>query len=496
MRRVPVLSRRGEPLMPCRPDRARHLLRRGKAKVVWIDGMIFALKLTYDLPHPAVPGLWVGDDPGGKTRALSVVLPRARRWPDEVLAVAIPVPQGEVRRRLEQRRAYRRLRRYRLRSRPARFANRRPPKCWVCGGNARPGTDTCRHHRGTPRTGLPQPAPWLPPSVKAREDVLLRVLAKLRSFLPIRRVTVEVERFDLQKLRDPDIDGAAYQRGPRYGHDSTLAALVAAYGDRCAYCGGPGPLTIDHVRPRSRGGTNAWENLLPACRPCNQAKGNRTPEEWGVRPRVKPKPLGKAFRMATWTQQGKGYLLWRLRQMGLEMRTTFGAYTAWARKVRGAEKSHFTDAGLIALSDYPSPEAPAVPLAGLRLEARPASFRPRQAYKAERYAEGKRPSQAVRLSSGWARPVRVNAGVRLGPKPQVVPAGCRRGIPRRELVACGDLVRLEGDGRLAVVTAIKSRGTVACVRPDGVVTEVSARRIRRYRPRPGIVLWAGGGGAR
>lgn len=182
--------------------------------------------------------------------------------------------------------------------------------------------------------------------------------------------------------------------------------------------------------------------------------------------------------------------------MGLEMRTTFGAYTAWARKVRGAEKSHFTDAGLIALSDYPSPEAPAVPLAGLRLEARPASFRPRQAYKAERYAEGKRPSQAVRLSSGWARPVRVNAGVRLGPKPQVVPAGCRRGIPRRELVACGDLVRLEGDGRLAVVTAIKSRGTVACVRPDGVVTEVSARRIRRYRPRPGIVLWAGGGGAR
>lgn len=247
MRRVPVLSRRGEPLMPCRPDRARHLLRRGKAKVVWIDGMIFALKLTYDLPHPAVPGLWVGDDPGGKTRALSVVLPRARRWPDEVLAVAIPVPQGEVRRRLEQRRAYRRLRRYRLRSRPARFANRRPPKCWVCGGNARPGTDTCRHHRGTPRTGLPQPAPWLPPSVKAREDVLLRVLAKLQAFLPIRRVTVEVERFDLQKLRDPDIDGAAYQRGPRYGHDSTLAALVAAYGDRCAYCGGR---ALDH-RPRA-----------------------------------------------------------------------------------------------------------------------------------------------------------------------------------------------------------------------------------------------------
>ena len=125
-------------------------------------------------------------------------------------------------------------------------------------------------------------APWLPPSVKAREDVLLRVLAKLQAFLPIRRVTVEFGRFDLQKLRDPDIGREAFQRRPRYGHDSTLAALVAAYVPRCAYCGGPGPLTIDHVWPRSRGGTNARENLLPACRACNQANGNRTPEEWGV----------------------------------------------------------------------------------------------------------------------------------------------------------------------------------------------------------------------
>ncbi|HEY8415284.1 MAG TPA: RNA-guided endonuclease IscB, partial [Thermaerobacter sp.] len=443
MRRVPVLSRRGEPLMPCRPDRARHLLKRGKAKVVWLDGTIFALKLTYDLPSAEVPGLWAGDDPGGKTRVLSVVLPRDRRRPEEVLAVEIPVPQGEVRRRLEQRRGYRRLRRYRLRGRPARFANRRPPQCWVCGRNARPGTDSCRHHRGTPRTGLPRAAPWL----------------------PLRRVTVEVGRFDLQKLRDPDIGGEAYQRGPRYGHDSTLAALVAAYGPRCAYCGGPGPLTIDHVVPRSRGGTNAWENLLPACRACNQAKGNRTPEEWGVRPRVKPKPLDKTFRMATWTQQGKGYLLWRLRRAGFEVRTTVGAYTAWARKVRGAEKSHFADAGLIALSDYPRPEAPEVPLAGLRLQARPAAFRPRQVFKAERYPEGRQPRHAVRLSSGWARPVRVNTGVRLGPRPQVLRAGERRGVPRRELVACGDLVWLEGEGQPVVVTAIKSRGTVACVRP-------------------------------
>lgn len=307
--------------MPCRPDRARHLLKRGKAKVVWLDGHLFAVKLTYDPANLEVPGLRAGIKPGGKEAALSVVITRSKRRAEEVVSVTWPVPQGGVRKRLEQRRAYRRARRYRKRSRPARFDNRRPPKCWACGRNARPGTDTCREHRGLRHQEIPAVAPWLPPSVKAREDLTLRVLAKLRRFLPIQRVTVEVARFDLQKLRNPDLRWWEYHKGPRYGHDSTLAALVAAYGPRCAYCGRPGRLTIDHVQPRSRGGTDAWENLLPACEDCNQSKGNRTPAEWGVRPRVQPKPLSAwwPFRFAAWTQQGKGYLLWHLRRLGLEV---------------------------------------------------------------------------------------------------------------------------------------------------------------------------------
>jgi len=38
-------------------------------------------------------------------------------------------------------------------------------------------------------------------------------------------------------------------------------------------------LTIDHVMPRSRGGAKSWENVVASCRPCNQRKGNRTPDE-------------------------------------------------------------------------------------------------------------------------------------------------------------------------------------------------------------------------
>ncbi|SDE38894.1 5-methylcytosine-specific restriction endonuclease McrA [Thermus arciformis] len=52
----------------------------------------------------------------------------------------------------------------------------------------------------------------------------------------------------------------------------------------CQYCGRQGgELTVDHVLPKSRGGKHTWENLVTACRACNLKKGDRTPEEAGMR---------------------------------------------------------------------------------------------------------------------------------------------------------------------------------------------------------------------
>lgn len=47
----------------------------------------------------------------------------------------------------------------------------------------------------------------------------------------------------------------------------------------CQYCGTSEKLTIDHVIPKSRGGSDQWENLVTACTICNHRKGNRTPKE-------------------------------------------------------------------------------------------------------------------------------------------------------------------------------------------------------------------------
>ena len=47
----------------------------------------------------------------------------------------------------------------------------------------------------------------------------------------------------------------------------------------CQYCGDTKSLTLDHVMPRSRGGSSTWTNLVTACKKCNSYKGDRTPEE-------------------------------------------------------------------------------------------------------------------------------------------------------------------------------------------------------------------------
>lgn len=51
-------------------------------------------------------------------------------------------------------------------------------------------------------------------------------------------------------------------------------AIFMRDGHRCQYCGSPAE-NIDHVVPRSRGGTHTWDNVVAACRPCNAHKEDR-----------------------------------------------------------------------------------------------------------------------------------------------------------------------------------------------------------------------------
>jgi 5-methylcytosine-specific restriction endonuclease McrA len=80
----------------------------------------------------------------------------------------------------------------------------------------------------------------------------------------------------------------------------------------CQYCGAqPGweSITVDHVVPRSRGGTSSWTNCVAACVACNARKADRTPEQAGMKLRRRParpdwKPLyaARAARVESWAR--------------------------------------------------------------------------------------------------------------------------------------------------------------------------------------------------
>ena len=58
-------------------------------------------------------------------------------------------------------------------------------------------------------------------------------------------------------------------------------AVFARDASTCQYCADRAE-NLDHVIPRSRGGTHTWENVVAACRSCNSKKGNRFPREAGM----------------------------------------------------------------------------------------------------------------------------------------------------------------------------------------------------------------------
>lgn len=82
----------------------------------------------------------------------------------------------------------------------------------------------------------------------------------------------------------------AYLRVPFRKIELSRKNILRRDGMRCQYCGTQHPpLTVDHVIPRSRGGNDTWENLTAACIRCNNRKGNRTPDEAGMRLLSPPK---------------------------------------------------------------------------------------------------------------------------------------------------------------------------------------------------------------
>jgi len=164
--RIPVVSTDGTRLMPCKPAKARKLIRDGKAVKKWSKLSIFYIQLKFNPQNPSIQPIAVGVDPGSKFEGLSSVGTK-----DTVLNIMSEAVHW-VKRIIQQRREMRRARRY------------RKTRCRPCRGDNR-----LRNQRNK----MP------PPSTKARWDAKLRIIRELARTIPISTVVVEDIKAETRK---------------------------------------------------------------------------------------------------------------------------------------------------------------------------------------------------------------------------------------------------------------------------------------------------------
>jgi 5-methylcytosine-specific restriction endonuclease McrA len=324
-----VLSKNKKPLMSCTEQRAWRLIRSGKAVIN--RKIPFTIRLLQRLDGDTQP-VEIKIDPGSKCTgvALDRVVTSLKTTgiggkEIEALLLAQLNHRGkQISDNLTKRAGYRKGRRSRnLRYRKPRFNNR----------------------VSTKKKG------WLAPSLKHRVDSTENLVIKLSKLIPITKIYVESVKFDVQRMEDPNIWGKGYQQGTLHGY-TIREHLLNKWGRKCAYCGKKGRLEVDHIHPKSKGGSDRIDNLTLACRECNQAKDNQLPEVWlDDRPTLLKKIQEKAvtdYKDAAAVNTTNKALIERLKtlakKLGIAGADYDGVQTSRNRSKLGIPKDHCLDA--------------------------------------------------------------------------------------------------------------------------------------------------------
>ncbi len=309
-----VLDTKRRPLSLCQPGVGRSLLKAGKASV--IRRFPFTIILNKEVNASPEP-LELKLDPGSKTTGIAI------KQGDKVIFGAELQHRGEqIKEALLSRRQLRRARRNRkTRYRQARFLN---------------------------RTRLDS---WLAPSLQHRVETTLTWVRKLMRFAPITSIVQELVRFDLQLMQNPEISGVLYQQGELQGYE-VREYLLTKWNRQCAYCSVENvPFEIEHIQPKSRGGSDRVSNLTLACHDCNQKKGN---QDVRVFLAAKPDLLNRILKQAKLplkdaaaVNSTRWALLGALTETGLPVTTGTGGQTKFNRTRLGLPKSHWLDAACV-----------------------------------------------------------------------------------------------------------------------------------------------------
>ena len=326
--KVYVRNKNGNPLMPCKPAKARHLLRDGKAKVV--KRKPFTIQLLWDC-EKNVQEIRCGIDKGCKVTGIACVGKKVKAKPTlfgEILfsasikhrnPVALQQKDG-CKTFVEVRAERRRSRRHRHRwHRKPRFNNRASSK----------------------RSGR------LPPTIKMNVMEVVRVVRKIP--LPISHIIVEDVQVDVRKLSDPNVRGSEYQQSNRLDENLRIACLMRD-NFTCQKCGKKNiELQAHHIVWTTKGGKDSIYNLITLCEDCHD-KVHDTGKSGKIKLKAGKVATGMdgfSDKIAQRTMQGKT-LMYSLLEEVASLSTCYGYQTAAFRKALDLPKEHWIDAVCIA----------------------------------------------------------------------------------------------------------------------------------------------------
>lgn len=314
--RVFVLNMRGEPLMPCTQRKARLLLKDGKAVIKKYNP--FTIQLTYATGE-ATQDCHIGVDTGAKHIGIAITSG------DKVFYKAEVELRQNVKSNLDRRRIYRESRRNRkTRYRQPRFLNRR------------------RNDR------------WLPPSLQSRINSTFHWIDTFCRSVPKHKLHIEVGKFDVVKMINPDINGVDYQQGQTYGFYDARYFVFARDNYTCQVCNKSKDkiLQTHHVIYRSNGGTDRVDNLITICTDCHTSDNHK---QGGI--------------LYKWQQEHKkvrqykeptfmNILRRRIFDKYFDAAITYGSETAPRRREMMLDKTHYNDAivisGITTVKESPS----------------------------------------------------------------------------------------------------------------------------------------------
>ena len=288
--------------MPCKPAKARKLLRDGKALV--INHSPFTIQLLWNCEENVQP-VTVGIDKGSHVTGVSCVAN------GQILLSTEIHHRTDIKDKMTARRNNRRLRRSRKWYRSPRYLNRVSSR----------------------RSGR------LPPSIRANVEEVIRVVRQIP--LLIGEIIIEDVQVDIARLNNPNLTGKQYQTSSRLDENLRIATLMRD-GYQCQHCDKKNTrLEAHHIIYTSQGGKDTLDNLITLCAKCHDKihKGKITLDTSGV--------SGFIDQIAQRTMQGKTYM-YKIINKITNIRLVFGYQISFYRKERDLPKTHDSDALCVA----------------------------------------------------------------------------------------------------------------------------------------------------